>query len=124
MTEKREEELEREKAPSPSEDAADLEKADPSASEMFFGKHLEELVSGGLETKDAARTPLDSPSVQFFGGHLEDYINRAPDPTREVEEPAEEDLGSEDDAEREPTSEEQVSIEFFGEPLGDEDEES
>jgi hypothetical protein len=67
--------------PSPEEKG---DQDDESASVLFFGDKLENLVDGekvsgaaiSSEPEEAEKTPMDSPSALFFGESLEDAAER------------------------------------------------
>lgn len=62
----------------------DLKPEDPSASEIFFGSHLEELVKGTakpvapeIATMADAEKTVETPSMLFFGEHLDQVVDAA-----------------------------------------------
>jgi hypothetical protein len=59
----------------------DLKPADPTASELFFGGHLEELVKGTAQpvepeiaTMADAEKTVETSSLMFFGDHLDNAV--------------------------------------------------
>jgi hypothetical protein len=62
----------------------DAKPEDPSASELFFGGHLEDLVKGTakpvapeIATAPDAEKTVETPSMLFFGEHLEQAVSTA-----------------------------------------------
>lgn len=102
--------LEDDPAQASPEDKDDLN--DESASVLFFGDRLENLVQGekvsnaniSSEPEEVEKTPMDSPSALFFGESLENAAER--EAKEETEEEADADEGADTSDASDPESEE------------------